>query len=663
MGVLGVLVASACFLPASTAGCAETGQAATVLTTTHAVHSLMPEEARQGRPVHLRVVLTYYDPYIDMRHGALFVHDATGSIFIRVPLRPILDIKPGDELDVVARSGSGDYAPILQDAAIDVIGHGHLPENPVAVTVPQMLFAEMDGQWVEVEGLVHAVQVVGKNVVFELATKEGRLMCTTLVEPGKDYDGLVDAIVRIRGNEAPEFNRNRQLVGAHLYFASLEQVRVVNPAPANPYDTAPQEISKLLQYVPGMELPRRKHVRGRVTLKWPGRLLCVQEGTDGLCVATTETAPVAEGAWVDLLGFPAIVDYRPTLVNATYRVASGAPAEVNARTIDSAEAFSGTDDAALVTMEGELAGVDRTDGDEVLLLMSGHSLISAILAKEGESGPGAEWKEGSRLRVTGICRVTANDQETSTGEGGMRVKSVEILLRSVGDVEVLQTPSWWTGLHTLLVLGIVCLLATAAIAWVVVLREQVAQQTQMLRESEEQLRHAAQHDTLTGLANRALMDDRIVMALAMAQREQCILGLLLVDLDRFKEVNDTLGHQAGDRLLCQVAGRLKDAVRASDMVARMGGDEFIVLLPKLKAVQDAETIAQNIVAAIQKPFPMGLAEIRIGASVGVCTYPAAGLTMERLMHHVDLAMYRAKAEGQSGYTVYAGEMNSAAKAL
>ena len=85
MGLLGVLLAGACFLPASTAGWAERSQAATVLTTTHAVHSLMPEQAREGRPVHLRVVLTYYDPYIDTRHGALFVHDATGSVFIPVP--------------------------------------------------------------------------------------------------------------------------------------------------------------------------------------------------------------------------------------------------------------------------------------------------------------------------------------------------------------------------------------------------------------------------------------------------------------------------------------------------------------------------------------------------------------------------------------------------
>jgi diguanylate cyclase (GGDEF)-like protein len=162
----------------------------------------------------------------------------------------------------------------------------------------------------------------------------------------------------------------------------------------------------------------------------------------------------------------------------------------------------------------------------------------------------------------------------------------------------------------------------------------------------------SQHDPLTGLPNRVLVTDRITMALRRMQRFHGVFALLMIDLDRFKEVNDTLGHHAGDEVLCEVARRICGLVRQSDTVARLGGDEFIVLLPDLHEAAEAERIAASIVAGVAKPMELGGQQIGISASVGVCTAPWSGADPERLLQCVDHAMYRAKALGKNCYQVY-----------
>ena len=126
----------------------------------------------------------------------------------------------------------------------------------------------------------------------------------------------------------------------------------------------------------------------------------------------------------------------------------------------------------------------------------------------------------------------------------------------------------------------------------------------------------------------------------------------MVDLDGFKEVNDSLGHHAGDLVLCEVAARLVCSVRQTDTVARLGGDEFIVLLPDLHHASEAESIAEKIVAAISEPIDVEGTQVQISASIGVCTSPEHGSDAEKLMHSVDAAMYLAKTSGKNRYQVY-----------
>lgn len=174
--------------------------------------------------------------------------------------------------------------------------------------------------------------------------------------------------------------------------------------------------------------------------------------------------------------------------------------------------------------------------------------------------------------------------------------------------------------------------------------------------AEDQMAHLAQFDTVTGLPNRHVFRDRCNVAIVQAQRNGWVAGMLFVDLDRFKAVNDTFGHAVGDKLLRAVAGRLKGCVRAGDTLARLSGDEFAIVLSSISSGNDAGMVAQKIIDALSAPFEIDHHEAYVSASVGVAIYPADGLTAEELLKNADTAMYRAKQEGRSSYQFYLPQM-------
>ncbi|HEX8961662.1 MAG TPA: EAL domain-containing protein [Rhodocyclaceae bacterium] len=180
------------------------------------------------------------------------------------------------------------------------------------------------------------------------------------------------------------------------------------------------------------------------------------------------------------------------------------------------------------------------------------------------------------------------------------------------------------------------------------------------RRKDEHIRHLAFHDPLTGLPNRALLTDRLQHAIERALREKSRLALLFIDLDRFKGVNDALGHDVGDELLREVAARLKSRLRGMDTVARMGGDEFVVLFEDLAGPEYCAALAAEIIADVSLPLDIHGHEIHIGASVGVACFPEDGDDALTLMKHADTAMYAAKSEGRGTYRFFQAEMTQAA---
>jgi diguanylate cyclase (GGDEF)-like protein len=174
---------------------------------------------------------------------------------------------------------------------------------------------------------------------------------------------------------------------------------------------------------------------------------------------------------------------------------------------------------------------------------------------------------------------------------------------------------------------------------------------------EERLQHQAHHDDLTGLPNRALMLDRLNQAIAGAHRERAFTALLFIDLDHFKDVNDALGHAVGDELLKEAAVRLRVCLREQDTLARMGGDEFIVILPNVDDYDVVQRVAERVVEAFVPPFVLQQQEHYVTASIGITLYPTDGVDAPELLRNADLAMYRAKEVGRNGYYFFTQEIN------
>src|SRR6202011_6178090 len=172
-----------------------------------------------------------------------------------------------------------------------------------------------------------------------------------------------------------------------------------------------------------------------------------------------------------------------------------------------------------------------------------------------------------------------------------------------------------------------------------------------------EMSHLAQHDTLTNLPNRTLMQDRLTQAIATASRKDLRIAVLFLDLDGFKNINDSLSHATGDRLLQLVAKRLLAAVRTSDTVCRLGGDEFVILLSEVAHAGDAGVKAGKILSALSAPFEMEQITLRVTGSIGVSTYPDDGQNAELLIRNADLAMYQAKEKGRSNYQFFEKGMN------
>ncbi|MDD4854828.1 MAG: EAL domain-containing protein [Sulfuricurvum sp.] len=183
----------------------------------------------------------------------------------------------------------------------------------------------------------------------------------------------------------------------------------------------------------------------------------------------------------------------------------------------------------------------------------------------------------------------------------------------------------------------------------------ITRDTTQRKHNEEQIRYLANYDSLTGLPNRAQLDLQIKNLLSLAKRNDKKITVMFLDLDHFKDINDTLGHSVGDTLLIQASARLQSLLREEDMIARLGGDEFIILLPNIQ-MNGATQVAQKLLEIFAHPFQIKEQELSISASIGIALYPNDGTDFETLYKNADTAMYRAKHEGRNGYCFFTNEM-------
>jgi diguanylate cyclase (GGDEF)-like protein len=634
------------------------------LVTALQVHSLASKEAARGYPVHLKGVVTFYDSSLN-HHGycPTFVHDDTGDIYVKVVFGMDKDLQVGSVIDLHGVSEAGEFAPVIAGARIKVTGHSGVPLASAHPTLARLLSGSEDGKWIVEEGVIHSVVETDHHVNLQLWMDDGAIPILMGEGTVATYAGLVDARVRIRGNAGPLMDSNRRhMIGAHIHCPDLSAIEVLEPAPRDALKLAVVPIDKLLQWDLAPRLAHRVHVRGKVTLQWPGSSVCIQDATDGICAQTEQSESLRIGELIDIAGFAQPEASAPALTDAVFAPAgSEAPFRQETVKASSEQILQGSYESQLIQTEGELISRDLSSDNTTLLLSSGKYIFKAVLPR-ALGGPETDsWKTGSILQITGVCSVQLDVRRSGLGIGTAVPTSFVILMRSPADVVVTRKPSWWTPGHAVLLLTCALGMTMVVLAWVVALRKRVEDQADLLRISEQRFRHLAQHDSLTGLATRVVLHDRLIEAYDLCLPNQSGFAVLILDVDKFKNINDTLGHHTGDAVLRTTALRLLETVRASDTVIRLGGDEFLVLLANLPDPQVAEAVAAVIVAALSVPVRCDSQQVPVSVSVGICTcFGGKRYDAEMLLRHADTALYQAKERGRHCFQVFQDDPSAAA---
>ena len=673
------------------------------ITTVAALRNLPADRAAQALPVQITGVVTYVDPIWRL----LFIQDRSAGIYVKYS-GSRTDLREGARLRLTGISSPGNYAPIIVAPKFEAEGAGALPV-PIRASSEEAAAGLLDSQFVSIEGIVHPLKFAEQPshpvFTFELYTSLGQVHVFTA--PGfadaRSARTLEDARVRIRGVFSTIFNSRRQLVGYQLEVANLADIQILEPASANPFAVQTTPIGSLLRFAPGSRFGHRVKVAGSVTMA-ENDFLYLQDKSGGVEVRG-DARSIHLGDRIEAIGYPTLVGrYSPVLTDAEFRSLPGSGAIV-AKITDAGSILHGNYDSQLVTLEGRLLTIVPGATGTNLLLQSGMQTFAAEMDGSRFSGDLLKLRVGSVLRLTGVASAQIDANKVYQLLQDQPV-SFKLLLRVPEDVTVIHAAPFWTSEMTLAMMALWSLLIAAILSWVGVLRHrvrrqkvalerasqtaqairdlsaamdevsakqkfdtqvsvrgseeiaglvvgfnamlsQLRQKDQARREAEARLKHQAMIDELTGLPNRRLLADRLAQSMARARREQTTIGFLYVDLDGFKLVNDSFGHAAGDQLLIEVGQRLRSRVRRSDTLARIGGDEFTVILNHIDNRNDAQRVAESLLQSLVRPFHVEGHEITIGASIGISIFPDQTSDNDNLLQQADSAMYAAKRNGKN----------------
>jgi diguanylate cyclase (GGDEF)-like protein len=687
------------------------------LTTVRAVRDLSPSKAALALPVHVTGVVTYKDSV--WRH--IYLQDSTGGIYVKYSgSHPGLLV--GKRVTLTGITNPGNYAPVIVAPKFQIEGPAPLP-FPVPVTVENAASGILDSQYVSIVGVVHPMKPGAEArhpmLTFDLFTSLGQVhVYTSPLFPDIQHSRhFEDAKVRIRGVFGTVFNSRRQLVGYQLVVETPSDIDVIEPAIPNPFAMEPTPIDALLRFSPHAKFGHRVKVEGTVSLAGQD-FLYLQDSSGGVEIQG-DTSSRHVGELVEAIGYPTLAGkYSPVLTDAIIR-SVGRSGLIVPKASTAELILQGGADSMLVTVEGRLLMVLNEHGQKSLVLQSGIRTFTAQLDRSDLGANKVKLKEGSVLRLTGVCvtQVDPNKLYTLLEEDP---SNFQILLRSPTDLAVVRPAPFWTLQTTLILLGAFCLLVPIILIWVGLLRRRVHMQSAALRKASEtaqaikdlsismqnvsdelrfdtqvsvrgseeiaqlvvgfnrmlaelqerdrakqaaeaKLQYMATIDELTGLPNRRLLTDHLSQSLARARREHRMMALLYIDLDGFKLVNDTLGHNQGDMLLCQVAQRLKSRSRQSDTLARIGGDEFTLVLDYIHSASDADKVAQSLLEILTPPFMIDGHSIRIGASIGISIFPEHGNEGGQLLQQADCAMYAAKRNGKNRIIQFGDDLGNATR--
>jgi len=688
------------------------GPAPAPITTIAQLRGLPTARAALALPVEVTGVITFVDSI--WRH--LYLQDTTSGVYVKYSGQHP-ELRAGARVHVVGISNSGNYAPVIVAPKFVVEGPGPLPV-PIPATSELAAAGLLDSQFVSIEGVVHPLKFAEQPdhpvFTFELYTSLGQVYVYT--SPGfpdlRKSSPIEDARVRIQGTFSTVFNSRRQLVGYQLLLASPANIQILEPAIADSFAMAATPIGSLLLYSPGSRSGHCLKVAGAVTMAG-NDFVYVQDQSGGVEVRG-DARSIHLGQRIEAVGYPTLVGrYSPVITDAVFRSLPGS-GSIQPQATGADAILHGNYDAQLVTVEGRLLTAVPGPGSIDLLLQSGMQTFTAELDTSSQGNDLPDLRAGSILRLTGVASAQI-DLNKVYQLLHLDPVGFKLLLRVPQDVTVIQAASFWTSGRTLALLALLSLLIVAILVWVEVLRRRVARQrialekasqtaqairdlsramedvsaeqkfetqvsvrgseqiaglvvgfntmlAQLLqkdnarRDAEARLKLQATIDDLTGLPNRRLLADRLAQSMALARRERTTIGFLYIDLDGFKLVNDSFGHAAGDQLLIEVGKRLRSRVRQADTLARIGGDEFTVILSHINSRDDAQRAAESLLHSLIDPFYVEGREITIGASIGISIFPDADSENEDLLQKADSAMYAAKRGGKNRIVHFSHEI-------
>ena len=473
VGGLSILAA----LASATSAAQHPPDQAHLLTTVAQVRALTLAQARQRYPIHLKGVITYRAP----EYQVTFFQDETAGIFVWIE-QSDLQITVGSLVEVDGNTTPGDFAPSIEHARIRILGRAALPE-PSRKSLQDLLTGKEDSQWIAVNGIVHSVALEERlppdmrkgppQLVLGIASGNSKLKVRIRnFRRDRDYSYLVDSSITVRGACGTLFNDRRQLVGIQIFAPSVDQVTVDQPSPANPYALPVLPVNSLMQFTSAQVSGRRMRVQGVVTWRDPGHSIFVQDASGGLVVESEQVTGAEPGDLVDAIGFPTAGGYAPILQDGGFRRIGqrGSPPPLNLTT---ATSLSGDHDAELVKINGRLLDQSVRGGRRVFTLQLGTVTFTAQLPEPAVTDQLLSIRDGSQLQILGIWSVETDEYRRPT--------SYRVLLRSAGDIVVLQRASWWTGLRLLGLLAALVGVILLGSMWVAVLRHRVEEKTETVR--------------------------------------------------------------------------------------------------------------------------------------------------------------------------------------
>ena len=730
------------------------------LTSLPAIQALTNAEASRHIPVDFEATVTYYRDY----ERTMFVQDSDTAIYVNANIG--LKLMPGDRIRVRGTTRES-FRPFVQGITIERLGHGALP-RAVPATYDDLIQARYDCRLVTLRATVRSADVLNlaaRNSSLQMTTDGGNVDVTVDTNDASALERLTDAEVEVTGAASGRFDGKMQQTGVLVHVASLDNIRVIKPAPVNVWSLPVTPMNEILTRYHVKNLTPRVRVNGTITYYQPGSAVVLQNGSRSLWIEVQGRSELRIGDRADATGIPGVYDGFLTLNQAEVRD-TGVSDPVPPRESTWSELTQSHRIFDLVSVRGEVVAAVREGAQDEYVLLTEHQLFSAIVRHPSPTfgsttppplSPMKAISVGSTVQVTGICiQENSNPFDANV--------PFNLMMRSYDDIEVIARPSWMTVRNLVLVISAMVVLILGVTAWGWTLRRNLRRQTGVLAaraatEAEAERRnarlqkqrsriledingsrplvevlteitelvtfqlngaacwceiadgarlgryapnnpgarvvqeaiparsgpplgtiftamyphtpdsalkeaffvgsqlaslaienrrlysdlvHRSEFDLLTDIHNRFSLDKELESSIARAREDATIFGLIYVDLDEFKQVNDVYGHRVGDLYLQEVAGRMKRQLRTADLLARVGGDEFVVLVPMVHSRADVEEIASRLESCFVAPFEAEGYVLPGSASVGIALYPDDGTTKDSLLSAADAAMYVAK---------------------